>query len=111
MRLADFITSNREPIMAEWEAFARTCAPASGGMDITALRDHASEMLSVIVEDLCTPQGGREQTEKSKGNAPAEAKKTAAERHGADRAESGFSTEQMVSEYRALRASVIRLWT
>ena len=111
MRLSDFITANREPIMAEWEAFARTCAPASGSMDITGLRDHASEMLSVIVEDLTTPQGGREQAEKSKGRAPAESEKTAAERHGADRAESGFTTEQMVSEYRALRASVIRLWT
>lgn len=111
MRLADFITANREPIMAEWESFARTCTPASGSMDITGLRDHASEMLSVIVKDLTTPQGGREQAEKSKGNAPAEPRKTAAERHGADRAESGFTTEQMVSEYRALRASVIRLWT
>ena len=36
---------------------------------------------------------------------------TAAEEHGAGRAESGFSVEQMVAEYRALRASVIRLWT
>ena len=111
MRLADFITANREPIMAEWESFARTCTPASGSMNITGLRDHASEMLTVIVKDLTTPQGGHEQAEKSKGNAPAEARKTAAERHGADRAESGFTTEQMVSEYRALRASVIRLWT
>jgi signal transduction histidine kinase len=96
--------------MAEWEAFARTCAPASGSMDITALRDHASEMLSVIAKDLDTPQSQLEQSEKSKGNAPAVTDKTAAERHGADRAESGFTTEQMVSEYRALRASVIRLW-
>ena len=97
--------------MADWEAFARTCAPASGGMDIAALRDHASEMLSVIAEDLKTPQGSHEQAEKSKGKAPDDPDKTAAERHGADRAESGFTTEQMVSEYRALRASVIRLWT
>lgn len=111
MRLADFILSNRESIMADWEAFARTCAPASGGMDIAALRDHASEMLSVIAEDLKTPQGSHEQAEKSKGKAPDDPDKTAAERHGADRAESGFTTEQMVSEYRALRASVIRLWT
>lgn len=113
MRLADFIVENREPILAEWEAFARTCAPASGGMDIAALRDHASEMLTVIAADLKTPQGGQAQAEKSKGNAPAAAdgEKTAAEEHGADRAESGFSVEQMVSEYRALRASVIRLWT
>lgn len=111
MRLSQFIIANREPIMAEWEAFARTCAPASGSMDITALRDHASAMLTVIAEDLETPQGDREQAEKSKGNAPAEPVKTAATRHGADRAESGFTTDQMVSEYRALRATVIRLWS
>ena len=36
---------------------------------------------------------------------------TAAKQHGARRAESGFTVEQMVAEYRALRASVIRLWT
>jgi signal transduction histidine kinase len=36
---------------------------------------------------------------------------TAAEVHGAGRAESGFTVGEMVSEYRALRASVIRLWT
>lgn len=143
MRLADFILANREPILAEWEAFARTCVPAGDMMGIAALRDHANEMLTVIAKDLKSPQDKQEQTEKSKGNAPdavkskepapvvakakegtpggenAKAKvpdvdgatKTAAEKHGADRAESGFTIEQMVSEYRALRASVIRLWT
>jgi signal transduction histidine kinase len=114
MRLADFILGNREPILAEWEAFARTCTPASAPMDIVALRDHASEMLVVIAEDLRTPQSGGEQSEKSLGNAPGDdgaGEPTAAEEHGAGRAESGFTMEQMVSEYRALRASVIRLWT
>lgn len=110
-RLSDFIVANREPIMAEFEAFARTCAPASGSMDIASLRDHASEMLTVIAADLRTPQDKQEQAEKSKGNAPVVDENTAAEKHGADRAESGFTTDQMVSEYRALRASVIRLWT
>jgi signal transduction histidine kinase len=36
---------------------------------------------------------------------------TAAQEHGAGRAESGFSVAQMVSEFRALRASVMRLWS
>jgi hypothetical protein len=56
MRLADFIAENREPILATWEAFARTCGPAAGAMDISALRDHAGEMLTVIAADLKTPQ-------------------------------------------------------
>jgi signal transduction histidine kinase len=111
--LADFIVANREPILAEWEAFARTCTPASGAMDIVALRDHANEMLTVIAADLRTPQGRAAQVAKSKGNAPDSdgGAPTAAEEHGAGRAESGFTVEQMISEYRALRASVIRLWT
>lgn len=111
MRLSEFIVANREPILVEWEEFARTCTPACSTLDTPGLRDHANGMLTVIAADLETPQGGHEQAEKSKGNVPAESGKTAAERHGADRAESGFTTDQMVSEYRALRASVIRLWT
>ncbi|HEX5580013.1 MAG TPA: sensor histidine kinase, partial [Gemmatimonadaceae bacterium] len=113
MRLADFILANREPILAEWEAFARSCAPASATMDVTALRDHARDMLEVIAQDLAMPQTGRAQAEKAQGRArraDADAT-TAAEEHGAGRARSGFTMEQMVAEYRALRASVIRLWT
>jgi signal transduction histidine kinase len=113
MRLADFILANREPILAEWEAFARTCVPASHPMNIAALRDHAGAMLTVIATDLAAPQTRLAQSEKSKGRGqtgdPAEV--TAAGEHGAGRADSGFTVDQMVAEYRALRASVIRLWT
>jgi len=113
MRLRDFILENREQILLEWETFARTCAPASITMDVPALRDHANEMLAVIAADLRTSQDGYEQSEKSKGQAPdtGSGAATAAEEHGAGRAESGFTVEQMVAEYRALRASVLRLWT
>jgi signal transduction histidine kinase len=112
MRLSDFIEAHREPILAEWEAFARTCTPSSNTMGIPALRDHADEMLTVIASDLATPQSGAEQSEKGKGRAPdVSHDTTAAEEHGSGRAVSGFTIEQMVAEYRALRASVIRLWT
>lgn len=110
VRLADFILANREPILAEWEAFARTCTPASAAMNIAALRDDANRMLTVIAADLRAPQSAREQSEKSKGRAPDIAGASPATAHGSDRAAAGFTTVQMVSEYRALRASVIRLW-
>jgi signal transduction histidine kinase len=112
MLLSSFIVAHRESILVEWEAFARTCKPASATMDIVALRDHADELLSVIAADLATPQSSREQSEKSKGRAVEEASEeaTPAAEHGAGRASSGFTVEQMVSEYRALRASVVRLW-
>ena len=112
VRLADFIEANVAPILVEWVAFAKTFDPA-GMMDLAALRDHATEMLRSIVTDLRTPQSDDEQSEKSKGqaDAPEGAPDTPAEVHGAGRASSGFSVGEMVSEYRALRASVIRLWT
>jgi signal transduction histidine kinase len=112
MRLSEFILANRASILAEWEAFALTCTPASGSMNMSGLADHANDMLTVIAKDLETPQDERERAEKSKGNAPADesSEDTAAEEHGAGRAESGFTVEQMVAEFRALRASVIRLW-
>jgi signal transduction histidine kinase len=113
LRLADFIEKNSEAIQGEWVAFAKTCGPADGAMDLEALRDHALEMLTTIVTDLRTPQTKKEQAEKSKGNAEPDSSAidTPAEVHGAGRAESGFTVGEMVSEYRALRASVIRLWT
>jgi signal transduction histidine kinase len=113
MRLHDFIDEHREQILVEWESFARSCAPSSDVMDVDALRDHADQMLSVIAADLRTYQGAHAQSEKSKGHAPdpAAVDLTAAEEHGAGRAGSGFTVEQMVAEFRALRASVIRLWT
>ncbi|HEX8830382.1 MAG TPA: sensor histidine kinase [Longimicrobium sp.] len=113
MKLAEFILANREPILQEWETFARSCKPASGSMDIKALRDHANEMLTAIAKDLATAQSSHQQSQKSKGRGDDldPELETAAEEHGAVRAESGFTVEQMVAEFRALRASVIRLWT
>ncbi|CAN5201660.1 HAMP domain-containing sensor histidine kinase [soil metagenome] len=113
MHLAEFIVANRKPILAEWEEFARTCEPASSRMGIAALRDHADGILTMIAADLETPQDAAEQSKKSKGKGVDDSPgwETAAEEHGSGRAESGFSVAQMVAEYRALRASVIRLWT
>ncbi|MEO5816349.1 MAG: sensor histidine kinase [Gemmatimonadaceae bacterium] len=113
MRLADFLETNSAPILDEWVAFARTCGPVGACMELSALRDHAVEMLNAIVADLRTPQTKTEQADKSKGNAEHadEQPETAAEVHGAGRAESGFTVGEMVAEYRALRASVLRLWT
>jgi signal transduction histidine kinase len=70
-------------------------------------------MLREITADLRTPQTDAEQRAKAREPVPPhpEGEDTAAEVHGAGRAESGFTVAEMTSEYRALRASVIRLWT
>lgn len=112
MRLAEFILHDMETILAEWEAFAATLLPAAAGMTSLALRDHARLILEAVAKDLSTPQTREAQSEKSKGRAPkvADAPETAAQTHAVLRARSGFDINQLVAEYRALRASVLRLW-
>lgn len=112
MRLAQFIETRMEAILQDWETFAKSISPASSGMDAAALRDHAEQILRTVVLDLGTAQTDAEQMAKSRGTTSVELhpKKTSAEIHGALRAASGFSLKQLVAEYRALRASVLRLW-
>ncbi len=113
MRLADFILKNTEAILAEWEAFARTIAPGAT-MDVLALRDHAADILRATARDMESAQTGLQQSDKSKGHGDGGARSSrldgASAVHGVGRVESGFDLMEVVSEYRALRASVIRLW-
>jgi signal transduction histidine kinase len=111
-RLSSFIRQNIEPILDEWETFARSL-PQGEAMDVIALRDHAKDMLLVIASDLDEPQTPEQQTGKARGESDAgsDSEPTAAQEHGAGRAESGFTVGQMVAEFRALRASVMRLWS
>lgn len=113
MRLAQFIAENSEAILSDFEEFARTHTAAGDTMHIAALRDHAEAMLAAIALDISEHQSDEEQEIKSKGDAPPseDSAPTAAERHGTDRAVSGFTLQEMFAEYRALRASVLRLWT
>ncbi|MBF6986603.1 MULTISPECIES: sensor histidine kinase [Cupriavidus] len=113
MRLADFILRDMKQILAEWEAFSATQLPAARSRDSLALRDHAPQILQAIAKDLSTPQTSEAQREKSLGRAPKVpgAPETAAQIHAVIRARGGFNINQLVAEYRALRASVLRLWT
>lgn len=107
MRLADFITTEAEAILQEWENFAHTLKPAADNMTDKELRNHAALMLKIIAKDLRTGQSLDEQIEKSHGDEPGEHNDAG---HGIARQESNFTIEQVVSEYRALRSSVLRLW-
>jgi signal transduction histidine kinase/CheY-like chemotaxis protein len=110
MRLSAFISQNKESIMQEWEDFARTIDPPALSMDSKALRDHAGFILDTIILDLDTAQTPQEQSEKSWGQAPQANAPSYAQTHAAQRLASGYTILQLVSEYRALRASVLRLW-
>lgn len=113
MRLPDFILANIEPILVEWEAFARTI-PQCVEMDKLTLRDHAEDILRATVRDMRTAQTSQQQKLKSEGEGEDHAASLnldhASDEHAATRIVSGFDMVEVVSEYRALRASVLRLW-
>ena len=111
MKLTSFITEHMDEILSEWEAFAKTLEPAADQMSTLALRDHAKGILTAIALDIATRQNPQEQLQKSQGLAPDEAgADSAASSHGAMRHDSNFSLVQLSAEFRALRATVLRLW-
>jgi signal transduction histidine kinase len=110
--LSVFIRENMEEILTEWENFARTRTIAAKRWKRDVLRDHGEEILLFIAENIESPQSSREQEEKSKGRKQGkDGPESAAETHATMRLERGFNIEQVAAEYRALRASITKLWT
>jgi signal transduction histidine kinase len=111
MKLSLFITAHLDAILLEWDSFARTQLPAATGMSAQALRDHARQILTALAKDIETDQSPKEQYEKSKGMGPeADGAESAASTHGTLRHVNGFTLPQLIAEFRALRATVLRLW-
>jgi signal transduction histidine kinase len=67
-------------------------------------------MLHAFAADLRTSQSEHERAAKSKGLGKRGTEDTAAETHAEARLLSGYTVVQLVSEYRALRSSVLTLW-
>jgi len=109
--LADFIELHLNMIVEQAVAFAESIETRPP-LDADELRDHLPEIVLAVVADLRTPQTPAQEFAKSQGRAPAVTgvPRSAAATHALHRAHSGYSMSHLVSEYRALRASVLRLW-
>lgn len=112
MYIGEFIQQQVGPIVEEWVQFARTRLPPAHGFTREELADHAKVLLLAIAEDVGHRQGAEATHEKSLGNKPGNAPDVTrvARGHASQRFEQGFSFDDLVSEFRALRASVIRRW-
>lgn len=110
MRLYDFIESSMEQILQAWEDFARSVETEQPDLDPDGLRNHAAKILRTVAVDMRTAQTAHQQSEKAQGRGPQGTSETAAQTHAVIRLMAGFSMDQMVSEYRALRSSVLSLW-
>jgi signal transduction histidine kinase len=112
MRLSEFIVQHVDRIVDEWEQFAKAIAPDVDTMNRAILRDHAKSILLAASRDMKTAQSASEQAAKAMGEGPEKTPSLdrAAASHGELRHTAGFDLVQMTSEFRHLRACVIRLW-
>ncbi|WP_454564476.1 ATP-binding protein [Pseudomonas sp. AIG] len=110
MRLPEFIQNHIEQILSAWESFARSVDTALPPMDAKGLRNHSEHILRTVADDMRTHQTERQQIAKSFGHGPTAEGDSPAQTHAITRFVAGFTMDQMVSEYRALRSSVLRLW-
>lgn len=110
---ASFLRDNADEILRAWDEFAATVEHEGIELDMKGLRDHAAQILEAIAIDMERPQSPAAQAAKSRGEAlpVAGAADTAAETHADTRMVAGFAVGAMLTEYRALRASVLRLWS
>ena len=100
-----------EQILVEWEAFALSFGAVADKMSSHELRDHAKQILEFVAQDIQTAETKKQTDAKSKGHGTNEAgSDSASSIHGELRYASGFTLLQLIAEYRALRASVLKLW-
>lgn len=110
IKLSTFILDEMDQILACWDEYASTMTPAADEMSRAALRDHSEAMLRTVALDIDSPQTEGEQIDKSHGESMDDSTESAASEHGHLRHASNFTLIQLSSEFRALRASVLRLW-
>ena len=110
MSLRAFVGDHREKIISEFSAFARTLMPAGVDMTEAELRDHAEQILMAVVDDICMPQTAEEQSLKSRGRGSAKIMEASGRLHADDRIQHGFTFRAVLAEFRALRATVLRLY-
>ncbi len=111
MNLVTFLSNNKNQIVEEWIDFAMVNIDHTGKMNHKEVKDHINEILNRVIEDMGSAQTNKEQKVKSHGNKKQDSLNImAANDHGLQRLVFGFDFMQLSSEFRALRASVLRLW-
>lgn len=112
MRLSEFIRTRPDAIEREWQKFARTLTPFAPTSNSSISSYDLRGILRAIADDMESPQTSAQQREKSQGKAAYEdALDRITGEHAGLRLDSGFDLEHVVAEYRALRASVLWLWS
>lgn len=112
MNLTRFIDAHRDGLIDDWIQYAKELQPEVGRLSDDQLRDSAAEILTAVIANMGGAQTNAQQKAKSHG-----AKVTGdagfdalSMLHADDRYAQGFGLNDLVAEFRALRASVLRRW-
>lgn len=98
MTLTQFIRKQSETILAGWTQQFENILP-SHGLTRDEVRDHARELLELVVEEMETNHSIIDATND-----------TSARRHGVQRQTLGVNLLHLAAEFRALRFDVVRFW-
>ncbi|MGH7916134.1 MAG: sensor histidine kinase [Candidatus Binataceae bacterium] len=109
MHFSEFIRTNADRIIKEWEQFAHAITAAEG-LPRWVLRDHALAIVNAVANEIEHPRPSSGERPSASDEASAGNIAHVAEVHVELRIESGFDLVQITGEYRALRACVPRLW-
>jgi signal transduction histidine kinase len=110
VRLSTFLRQHRDEVVGSWVAFADSMLSADQDLGRDALRDHAEALVLAIADDMDAVQSSAERQRKPSGDEDASRMGNVAAVHAKLRIDDAFRLEQLVAEFRALRASVVRLW-
>ncbi|MDB0573917.1 sensor histidine kinase [Ralstonia solanacearum] len=112
MNLSDFIEANLPGLIDDWSEYAHKVSVDCGRLSEDQLRNSARDLLVQIAADMRESQTPAQQHAKSWGDRPPSESgfNEAAHEHADDRLSHGFGINDVVAEYRALRASVLRRW-
>jgi signal transduction histidine kinase len=110
MSLSVFIRDHHEEIISQFAVFAKTLMPLGVEMTEAELRDHAEDILTAVVQDMRTAQSAEEQARKSQGHGSVKSMQASGRLHADDRIQHGFTFRSVLAEFRALRATVLRLY-
>ncbi|SAK83866.1 GHKL domain protein [Caballeronia fortuita] len=111
MGLSDFIEQKLEELIADWTAYAAQISGHGTGLTESELRNSARDLLCAIAVDMREVQSSGQQEAKSHNEDARECGfDQIARQHADDRLANGFDINDVVAEFRALRASVLRRW-
>lgn len=112
MDLADFIEANIPALVDDWAEYAVGISQDESQLSEDQLRNSAADILTAIATDMREPQSAMQQQSKSRGenHAPQSRFNQVARLHAEDRLSHAFGINDVVAEFRALRATVLRRW-